>query len=356
MSILIGFVCVLLGGFLLAVPSPRKQPNQFLAAFLLLTALELSVWLWGTNQTVPIWVGGVWFALGKLQMPAFFFFYISSCYSDFRLKRLDVLHLIPFALALLLGLVTIELPVINPIMDAFTANTTESALLSHIVYYGYLAAIIVLLWRFRARFRQHHSGARSEVLVWLIQLTAASLFAHTLVMVRDALHFTSGGDIVLVLQMSGALLALGITTWIALKSLLQPELFRDVDRRLMSLDFVADTRETAELSRVLQFVEKENPYLNPDITLADLAHQVAMTPREVSELLNGALGVHFFDFVNGYRVEYAKILLVEDPKRPIMQILLDSGFNSKSSFNTAFKKHVGLTPSAFRAQGTDPAE
>lgn len=353
MSILIGFICLLLGGFLLTVPSSRKLPNRFLAAFLFLTALELSVWLWGGSQTVPSWVGGIWFALGKLQMPAFFFFFFSSCYSDFRLKRHDVLHLIPFALALVFGLVTIEPPEIEPIVVLFTAGTAASTTLSHILYYGYLTAIVLILWRFGKQFRQHHSGGRSQVLVWLKHLAAASLFAHTIVLIRDSLIFTVSGEIVLALQMFGALLALVITTWIALRSLLQPELFRDVDRRLLRLNSAPNTAETAELTRILHYVATEKPYLNPDLTLADLAHQVAMTPREVSEFLNGSLGMHFFDFVNGYRVEHAKALLVEDTKHSVTQILYDSGFNSKSSFNTAFKKHVGLTPSAFRSQTPD---
>jgi len=350
MSILIGFTCALLGGFLLAVPSPRKLPNRFLAAFLFLTAIELSVWIWGGIQSQPDWVSGVWFAIGKLQMPAFFFFFMSSCYSDFRLKPHDVLHLIPFGLTLSFNLFLVKAVGANPLADIFSAGSAASIALSHIIYYAYLTAIVAILWRFRQRFRLHHSGGRSEVLLWLTQLAAVSLFAHTLVLIRDAVRFTSASDAVLVLQMIGALLALAITTWIALKSLLQPDLFRDVDRRLLQLKAAPASLPDSGIKRVVDFVEAQKPYLNSDLNLADLAHQVAMTAREVSELLNGSLGVHFFDFVNGYRVEYAKTLLLDTPKRSIIQVLHDSGFNSKSSFNTAFKKHAGLTPSAFRVQ------
>ena len=75
-----------------------------------------------------------------------------------------------------------------------------------------------------------------------------------------------------------------------------------------------------------------------------------MTPREVSELLNQSLGLHFFDFINGHRIDFARDLLLTNPAQSILDILLASGFNSKSSFNTAFKKQVGMTPSAFRKQ------
>ena len=56
MSILIGFVCVLLAGFLLAVPSERRLPNRFLAVFLLLTAIELSGWLWVDASNFGGWI------------------------------------------------------------------------------------------------------------------------------------------------------------------------------------------------------------------------------------------------------------------------------------------------------------
>jgi len=70
----------------------------------------------------------------------------------------------------------------------------------------------------------------------------------------------------------------------------------------------------------------------------------------VSELLNQTLGLHFFDFINGHRIDHARQLLLTEPSKSILDILLESGFNSKSSFNTAFKKQMGMTPSAFRKQ------
>ncbi len=352
MSILIGFTCTLLAGFLWTVPSSRRQPNRFFAAFLFLTAIELTIWFWGGLENKPEWVSGIWFALGKLQMPAFFFFFISSCYSDFRLKLYDSLHLIPFICAILIGI--LNLPFLSvlptPITNAFLPDTAASAVLSHIIYYGYLTVIIVVLLQFSRRFRDHYSGSRSELLSWLVKLAGVSLFAHTLVMLRDILVLTSAGHIVWVLQITSALLVLVIITWIALNSLLRPELFRDVDRRLMNVEGQSSAVRKQELNRIQVFVENEKPYLNPDLNLAQLSHELAMTPRELSENINGLLGLHFFDFINQYRVEHAKMLLRNHPKKSVTQILYDSGFNSKSSFNTAFKKHTQLTPSSFRSQ------
>lgn len=347
MSILIGFICVLLSGFLIVVRSPRRSPNLFLAAFLTLTAIELTVWLWHTGQTWN-WMNTVWYALGKLQMPTFFFFFFASCYSDFRLKLHDALHLVPFGLALALNWPNAaDLGIIS---DIVTPGTQAEWLASQFVYFAYMTAIIALLWRFRTRFHRYYAGAPSEVLIWLTQLAAASLFARAMILIRDMSSFTPLNSINLALQIFSALLALAITTWIAMKSLLQPQLFRDVDRRLLRLEDGSTRQQSGDLQRLVDYVEAEQPFLNPDLTLASLSDQVAMTPREVSELLNQSLGLHFFDFINGHRIGFAQKRLIESPKKSILQILMESGFNSKSSFNTAFKKHVGMTPSTFRTQ------
>lgn len=347
MSILTSFICLLLAGFLLAVPTSRKLPNRLLAVFLTLTAIELSVWLWGYSSLMNGWVGGLWLALGKLQMPTFFFFFVSSCYSDFQWKQHDALHLIPFLLALFFNLVSIPF---GGFEDTFTTGTRATTVLSHVIYYGYMAAIVVILFQFRRRFLLHHAGGRSQVLVWLTQFAAVSLFAHTLIVLRDGFSGALPAEVFTALQMLGAVLALAITTWIALKSLLQPDLFRNVDRRLLELQPKTKLSQNGDLERVLKTVEADKPYLDSDLNLSELSYKVALTPRELSELLNGSIGVHFFDFINGYRVEHAKKLLLESPNRSIIQILHDSGFNSKSSFNTAFKKHTGTTPSAYRSQ------
>ena len=347
MSILIGFICVLLSGFLLVVKSPRRTPNLFLAAFLTLTAIELSVWLWGASGAWT-WLSPFWFALGKLQMPAFFFFFFSSCYSDLRLKPHDALHLLPAVLVLLLsrpGGADLGL-----LSDIFTPGTQATWVFSQITYFAYMAAILFLLGRFRSRFRRHYAGAPSEVLNWLTQLAAASLFARVTILIRDYTAFNAPSSVSLGLQMFGAILALAITTWIALKSLLHPQLFRDVDRRLLRLEDRNGAPDRENLRRLVDYVETQQPYLNPDLTLAALSDQVAMTPREVSELLNQSLGLHFFDYINRHRIDHARDLLITQPTQSILEILLASGFNSKSSFNTAFKKQVGMTPSAFRRQ------
>src|SRR3546814_11800288 len=75
-----------------------------------------------------------------------------------------------------------------------------------------------------------------------------------------------------------------------------------------------------------------------------------MGQRELSCLINQQLGVHFFDFVNRYRVEKAAAVLIDPAKHEmsVLEIASETGFNTKSSFNAAFSKHLGSTPTEYR--------
>ncbi len=94
----------------------------------------------------------------------------------------------------------------------------------------------------------------------------------------------------------------------------------------------------------------EEPYLNPSLTIQELAKQVKMPIKDLSVLINFHMNKHFFDFVNEYRIEKAMKILKNPLQKEltILEILYQVGFNSKSSFNTSFKKHTGKTPTDFR--------
>lgn len=356
MSILTGFTCALLASFLMLAPTPRPLPNRLLAVFLVLTAVELSGWLWVDTANQNHWTNALRLALGKLQMPVFFGFFLTSCYADARLRWRDSVHLIPFLLALVLALPGDQILLRQTAPGEANLVATEQTALTigaHLLYYGYMAAVVWVLVQFWRLYRAQHAAGRSETLLWLTQLAAASLAAHTLILIRDGLRLSPAYELVLALQLAGAVFALGIVSWIALKSLLQPQLFRTVDRRLMSLNPARSHERRADIEHVRAHMQTHTPFLDPDLTLAQLADQLALTPRELSELLNQALGVHFFDFVNQYRVQYAQTLLSAPNPETITEILHAAGFNSKSSFNTAFKKHTGMTPSAFRDSCAD---
>ena len=76
-----------------------------------------------------------------------------------------------------------------------------------------------------------------------------------------------------------------------------------------------------------------------------------ITPHQLSEFINDYVGMNFSSYINNYRVEEAKELLLKEPDRNTLAVGLDVGFGSKPSFNTIFKQKTSLTPSEFRKKG-----
>ncbi len=97
-------------------------------------------------------------------------------------------------------------------------------------------------------------------------------------------------------------------------------------------------------------MEQERLYLDPDLTLAKLAEATAIPAKPLSQVINERFGMNFNDYVNRLRVEEAKRMLLDPAASDfkLLRVAFASGFNSKSVFNAAFKKHTGLSPSEFR--------
>jgi len=111
---------------------------------------------------------------------------------------------------------------------------------------------------------------------------------------------------------------------------------------------------TEKISSVLpalsDLMENNKEYLNPDLTLVELSKKLHISPNHLSQIINTNFGLNFNDYLNQYRIHEAQRQLSssELKSKSILEIMFDSGFNSKSVFNTAFKKITGTTPSAYR--------
>lgn len=92
------------------------------------------------------------------------------------------------------------------------------------------------------------------------------------------------------------------------------------------------------------------PFMDSSLSVYDLANQIDVPSRELSIAINHNLNRHFYDYVNEYRIKKAMQLFQQtsDEKLTVLEVLYEVGFNSKSSFNTAFKKFTGQTPSEYR--------
>ena len=102
-------------------------------------------------------------------------------------------------------------------------------------------------------------------------------------------------------------------------------------------------------NRLLEYMATEKPYRDAGLSLRQLAQQLGLSANQLSLVINEGQGKNFNHFVNHYRVEEFK-QLAKDPNRShltIVGLAFECGFNSKTVFNTYFKQHTGLTPSAF---------
>lgn len=102
--------------------------------------------------------------------------------------------------------------------------------------------------------------------------------------------------------------------------------------------------------KLKNYMEKEKPYTNMDLTLKDLASALDTYPHYITQVLNTVFNQNFYDFINTYRVEEVQKRLHDPQFRnfTILAVAYDCGFNSKSSFNRIFKQKTGLTPSEYR--------
>jgi len=106
------------------------------------------------------------------------------------------------------------------------------------------------------------------------------------------------------------------------------------------------------IGEIIRLMREEKVYKSPDLDLKRLSEKLQAPSYLVTKAINEGLGLNFYELVNRYRVEEVKSLLVNhDHKRfTLMSVAFDAGFNSKTTFNTVFKKMTGVTPSFYRSQ------
>lgn len=114
--------------------------------------------------------------------------------------------------------------------------------------------------------------------------------------------------------------------------------------------FIEDSEVIQLKERLNSLMNETEPYLNGNLKMVEIASHLNISEHKLSQLLNLHLGTNFFEYVNKYRISKAKLLL-KDPdynRYTIETIARECGFNSKSTFNEAFKKTEGVTPSVFK--------
>lgn len=299
----------------------------------------------------------------------FMYLYISSLADvDFRVKKRDFHHFMPYILFNLFLLVANFSPeLVNGIrLDHVEHNQETSLLFDFFLILTALSGPIYILLsiglfrRLDVNIFNNFSTSEKIDLDWLRKLVFSFGVLWTVFIVFATIHhifhlfswdFCTDG---LFLSLSFFVIVMG---YFGIK---QREIFTQYPES--KLEYVTepkakysgvvleDTEARGYASRLKQFMDLEKPYLEPDLSLPYLANRLKIAPHVLSRVINERLELNFFDFINEYRVEHVKAL-INDPKYDHLSLLgiaYESGFNTKSAFNRVFKKMTGQTPSEYK--------
>lgn len=277
----------------------------------------------------------------------------------FSLKPLHTIHLLPFIAAAVYFAVTFYLHPGDEKISMFYARTQSITFedyfwsLSAIVYnLIYLILSVFALKKHKNRIQQVFSNTEKINLRWLQFLLLGLIGLFVLNSVFDILYLAgvAGETGLTVMAVAGTILIYVI----GYRGLVQPEIFTFEEPAPRAGEETSSGLAAEQIerlsSRIEQLMHQEKPYLDPSLTIKDLADQADIPDYKLSAVINDHFDKNFFEFVNRYRIEEAKQRL-KDPgyeNFTILAIANDVGFNSKSSFNTAFKRFTQMTPSQFR--------
>ncbi|MGB2129032.1 MAG: helix-turn-helix domain-containing protein [Flavicella sp.] len=337
---------IVLAVFLSTVNSKNKLSNRIFAAYLLVIAFDFTGFFIDLRSHYPL-LESLKTASSLLQLPLYYCYVLAACYTNFKLVHKHVFHAFPFVVF-----------VFTFGVFGYQSNILLTyEIVGELQFVAYIIAVFVILKKYKKVALENYSNTHLPVYRWLFQITLFSCIAHFFVVIRWWLSNSVYYNYTLYINIVISSCVLAITLFFVMKALYQPQLFTGIDIHLQPLPKKQKIKKSKDshnlnLQLLLTFMEQKKPYLDFDLSLQKLAVQTDIPEKELSVLLNHEIEQHFFDFINTYRIEAAKQILKDPNKREVtvLEILYEVGFNSKSSFYTAFKKATQLTPSAFRKQ------
>ena len=237
------------------------------------------------------------------------------------------------------------------------------AFMSSVSYYTFLT--LKILGRHRKQLKDRFSFlSESNELNWLYVLTAIfgvtyflyfSLGTYNVLMKKGFFDIAYTSDVFL------TILAFSVSYF----GIKQPYLFKVIpeeneefmalkkkneSKRKYKNSNLTEEQKEEYVKHIFTFMDEERPFINAELTVQDLSKQLNISRHHLTELLNNDIGKNFFTFINEYRVEEVKRRLLDArfEHLTIVAIAFESGFNSKSTFNSIFKQNTGNTPSQWK--------
>lgn len=326
---------------LLTDKGPKRNSNRLLASFLLVLAAQFVCILLEDVFPPALFIERIMCVFGFAYGPLLYFYTRSLIFNDFEFKPSHLLHLLPSLIFFL-----------APLADCPLCFDYGVLLyLSLVAYVGFAIRDLLYYRRIVRNTQSEISHMELKWLQWTMIFFCCALFLDVL----DQMFWNL--DIAGLSPIHMSLLIL--LSWMFYKGLKQPQLFLGVSRMDQSLDRLQfekgqteDPQADLELEKIRHYFATEQPFTDPNLSLSDLAEQLDLPLRRLSWLINTHFGQNFMSFINEHRINLAKerLLAPKDPGETILEVMYDVGFNSKSSFNTLFKKATGLTPTQFRKQ------
>lgn len=317
--------------------------------------------IWYAGYLYRSIAGVAGFAMGMTLLfgPLYYLYTLSVIRPDFRFRWIQLLHLIPYALMfsfLFLGRDSgydpeQALMVLEQFMKGelpANAFTVVRFLIysSHLLIYIFLANLEMS--RSLKSTDQGFLVPLEERVKWLKKLSAIFLIVG-LILVGLTIYifvtktYTVKGNFILTLVLSVVIYLFAYQSILNNKRVIPDFASKYGNYKLK--DQVKDSL----LTRILELFESEQIFLDPELKISTLADRLETNPHVVSKVINNGLNKTFYELLNYYRIEEFKKLASspEYSNHSIMGIAYEVGYSSKSSFNTAFKKQTGSTPSVY---------
>lgn len=336
-------------------PNGKRASNYLLATLLLifafLTAHSFMVSTWAYMYFVE-YVELIFFLylFGFLLGPTAYLYIKSITETDFKLSSATFKHAIPFCIIIAFSILFFMIYEINPWGTIPVMFITAVLLLTHNLVY---TVKIINTLKNNSYIVIKKSTKKTDIVKWsqiLITfyiimwfLSVNAFFIPQFIIKPKWCSYT----------MSIYLLFFFVfITVVMFKALLKPDFFIESKKnKKLGLNKIQE-KEYFEL--VKSFISQKKIYRNPNIRLENIANSLGLPSRVISHVINEIQNQHFNDFINQFRIEESKTLITNTrEKLTIQEIFYSVGFNSKSAFNNAFKRHTGTTPTEFRINRKD---
>ncbi|MDH7447132.1 helix-turn-helix domain-containing protein [Aquimarina sp. 2201CG14-23] len=344
---------ILIGCFIIMIilkSTALKQSRVFLALTLVGLLQHLVTYLLFTTQLIKQWphAFGIGYPLLFLVGPFFYMFVRSYGNTEFRLQKLDLLHILPFIIMLSLFFpryfedTEAKLALINYYYDILPNGGVSFS----IWFQNSLHLLLLLGYAIASFFYVYQKDKKNSVLlkrfsVLLGGLSFIELLLQTGFLLSGASAITA--EIVLSGLMSITILLLGY--WIVDIKQILPIL----ENEKYKTSPLSVSRSIEIQKRIETYFVEETSYLYPNLKISDVSKAIDVPSHHISQVLSEKMNLNFYELVNGHRITKAKEMLRSGAldKLSVQAIGEECGFSSKTSFYRAFKKHTNMTPTAF---------